>query len=129
MNGPYARLHHEILQAQAGTSAPLRVYLTRRLPDRDVALSAERLFGHYHLEQTTLRNGILLYVNLRTRRFAVARDAGADAALGMEYWRELSQCLRDDLLSTHHELALRMAVRTLGISLARLFPADDNGVE
>ncbi|MCC7441482.1 MAG: TPM domain-containing protein [Bdellovibrionales bacterium] len=127
-DGLYLCLQKEIFHAERATSAQLWVVVTHRIPERDPARSAETLFESLALTQTRHRNGVLLYLNLRTRRFAWARDKGAQTALGESYWRELSDSFREDLLSTHHELALRMAVRTLGISLARHFPPEDNGL-
>ena len=116
-----------IARAERGTTGEIRVHLSRRRWDPDPFARAQKIFTQLGMFRTNQRNGVLLYVNLRKRKFAIIGDEGIHKAVGGRYWEELSQALRDDLHSTHLENAIALAVRTIGLTLARFFPATNDG--
>jgi uncharacterized membrane protein len=122
------RLVSPVVRAIADTermgTSEIRVHLSRRWRERDAFGRARGLFAAYGMQRTQRRNAVLIYLNLRTRDFAVVADEGALRALEPRYWDELGSMLRDDLLATHPENAIALAVRTVGASLARYFPHD-----
>lgn len=118
------RLSAAIREIEAQTTGEIRVHVCRRLWDPDPYARALALFSVLNMHRTTSRNGILFYVNLLKRRFAVVSDVGAHDALGDAYWQDLARLMREDFLSTHYENALTMAVRTVGASLIKHFPSD-----
>ena len=112
-----------IAAAERGTTGEIRVHLSKRRWDPDPFARAQKIFAQLGMYRTNQRNAVLLYVNLRKRKFAIIGDEGIHQAVGGRYWQELSNALRDDLHSTHLENALALAVRTIGLTLARFFPA------
>jgi uncharacterized membrane protein len=113
-----------IAEAEKATTGEIRVHLSRRLWDPDPYGRARRLFAEYGMTRTAQRNGVLLYINLRKRRFALVGDEGVHQTVGQKYWEDLAQALHEDLMSTHIENAVAIAVRTIGATLQRFFPAD-----
>ncbi len=111
-----------IRESEAHTSGEIRVHLSKRLWEPDPMKSAWRIFKLYQLDQTQQRNAVLLYVNLRHRKFAVIGDVGVDAAFGQTFWRALVHQLGLDFNSTHFERAIAGAVRSVGRALAEHFP-------
>lgn len=118
-----------LAQVERITTAEIRVHLTRKVLERDPFATAESVFKRFQMTRTTHRNGVLIYVNLRTRRFAIAADVGAQEALGRRYWDELARALAEDLRSTHPENAIAIAVRTLGVTLHQHFPIEDTDMD
>jgi hypothetical protein len=59
-------------------------------------------------------DSVLIYVNERTRRFSILYGPDWQKMTSPRYWPEFAEALRIDLLSTHWERALAIAVRTLG---------------
>lgn len=110
-------------EAEKGTTGEIRVHLSKRWFEKDPYGRAQKLFNQFGMEQTAHRNGVLLYVNLRRRKFAIIGDAAIHTAVGQVYWEELCLRLREDLQSTHSENAIALAVRTVGITLQHYFPA------
>jgi uncharacterized membrane protein len=94
------------------------------LREMDAYGRALRLFDEFGMSRTLDRNAVLLYLNLRKRRFAVVADEGIHREVGARYWEELAAHLREDLLSTHPENAIAITVKTLGATLSRYFPAN-----
>ena len=112
-----------IADAERLTTGEIRVHLSRSWLERDAFLRAQKLFREFGMARTPQHDSILLYLNLRSRRFAIIADEGIHQAVGQQYWERLARHLREDLLSTHPENAVAMAVRTLGITLQKYYPA------
>ena len=112
-----------IARAERVSTGEIRVHLSRRRWERDPLARARLLFQKFGMHATRERNGVLLYVNLRKRVFAVVGDEGIHKAVGADYWQELMKALREDLHSTHIENAIALAVQTIGFTLQRYFPA------
>jgi uncharacterized membrane protein len=115
-----------IAEAESRTSGEIRVHLTRRRFERDPFQRAWKLFHQYGMTRTAQRNAVLFYLNLRKKKFAIVGDEGIHRVVGAHYWEELAKSLREDLLSTHIENAVALAVRTIGVTLERFFPHDPN---
>lgn len=114
-----------IQDAEHLTTAEIRVHLSRRFWDPDPMKRARKLFTRFGMHNTSARNGILLYVNLRKRRFAIVADDGVHGRVGQQYWDEFVKMLAEDLRSTHPEGAIGLAVRTIGVTMQKYFPAQD----
>lgn len=106
------------------SSGEVHVHLVSKFYEKDVLGAALKVFDDYDLARTTHRNGILIYLNRRTRKFAIIADEGIHRALGQRYWDELGVNLREDLLSTYFENAISLTVFTLAVSLAKHFPKE-----
>ncbi len=119
---PIAKAIHQVSQK---TTAEVRVHLTRRWIERDPYRSAVRVFNQHGMQRTTFRNAVLFYINLRKRRFAIIGDEGIHEIAGREYWNSLTRLLHEDLLSTHPENAIAIAVMTAGAMLQEHFPVED----
>ncbi|MGZ3699767.1 MAG: TPM domain-containing protein [Bdellovibrionota bacterium] len=113
-----------IAAAETGTTGEIRVHLSRRLIERDAFGRAQKLFKKFGMSRTTHRNGVLLYVNMRRRKFAIIGDEGIHKTVGQRYWEELAKNLGEDLRSTHLERAVAMAVLTIGETLRKFFPLE-----
>ena len=113
-----------IALAQQRTTGEVRVDLSRKLFEKDPYGRALRLFSEYGMTRTTQHNAVLIYVNLRKRRFAIVGDSGIQAAVGQQYWEGLGRALSEDLRKyPKPEQAIAMAVTTLGATLQRYFPS------
>lgn len=117
---------HAITEAESNTTGEIRVHLSRRWFEKDPCQRALKLFHRFGMTRTTHRNAVLLYVNLRRRKFAVIGDEGIHQAVGQKYWQDLAEQLRQDLHSTQMENAIALAVLTIGKTLRQFFPADSN---
>jgi uncharacterized membrane protein len=113
-----------IALAETGTTGEIRVHLTKRLIERNPHNRALWLFDRFGMTRTRQRNAVLLYVNLRRRRFAILGDQAIDQAVTQIYWRQLANQLTEDLRSTDPERAIAMAVESIGEKLKWHFPEE-----
>jgi uncharacterized membrane protein len=110
--------------AESGTTAEIRVHLSRRLIERDPLKRAMSLFDQYEMSRTSRRNSLLIYVNLNRRRFAILADRAAYKTLGRSFWEEAARNLKRDFVSTHPENAIALSVIKIGERLARQYPKE-----
>lgn len=121
----YSPIVLAIMEAEKGTTGEIRVHLSKRWFEKDPYAHACKLFMQYGMTRTANRNAVLLYVNLRKRKFTIIGDEGIHRVVGQQYWEELARCLANDLRSTCSENAIALAVRTIGATLHRFFPAEE----
>jgi uncharacterized membrane protein len=119
-----ARIEAAIRAAEVSTSGTLRVGISRFYFWGDVRRAAESTFARLQMDRTPERNGVLLFIAPRRRRFAVVGDAGIHQHVTAAFWNDvtndLAQSFREDNLTG----GLERALNTIGERLARHFPSD-----
>ncbi len=123
-NEKHSPIVDAIAEAERGTTGEIRVHLSKSWIEKDPYKHAGRLFAAFNMHKTRYRNGVLLYVNLRRRLFAVVGDEGIHHVVGQEYWEMLAGRLAQNLHETHPEKAIALAVLEIGEKLKQHFPAD-----
>jgi ABC-type transporter Mla maintaining outer membrane lipid asymmetry ATPase subunit MlaF len=68
------------------------------------------------------RNGVLIFVAPRTRKFAVIGDAGVHAKCGDVFWQELAQAMTGYFRKSEFTEGIAHGVRKAGELLAEHFP-------
>ena len=108
--------------AERGTSGEIRVHLDQRSPGDPLA-QARGLFRSLGMERTRERNGVLLYLTLDDRKFAIFGDEGIHAQVGHGFWDSVRDVLQSELRAGRPGAALVAAVEEIGRVLARYFPS------
>ena len=107
------------------TTGEVHVHIVSKFYQRDILGGALKVFDQYNLSRTSQRNGILIYVNRSTRKFAVISDEGIHRAVGQRYWDELTVNMKEDLLGTYFENAIALNIYALALTLKKHFPIQD----
>ena len=123
----HSALIQALAEAETGTTGEIRVHLSKRWIEKNPFKRVVHLFHRFGMGKTTHKNAVLLYVNLRRKKFAVIGDEGIHKAVGQSYWEGLVKELQKDLSTTHTEKAIALAVLTIGATLKRYFPVDTTG--
>lgn len=108
------------------TSGEIRVHLARRAP-RDILAAARRTFERIGMTATQERNGVMFFVAVASRRFAVLGDAGIDAVVPDDFWDGVVNRVRERFRAGDVAGGLVEGIRLAGEALAAHFPvaADD----
>lgn len=122
-----SRLDHDrivaaIKEAEAKSSGEIRVYVQRGELDGDALVEAQGKFKRFGMEKTRERNGVLIFVAPRARKFAVIGDEGIHAKCGVEFWDRVVDAMRAHFLNSNFTDALVEAIETAGQLLAQHFP-------
>jgi len=115
-----------IEEAEAGTSGEIRVHLDRRCPGDPVA-SARSWFEKLRMWTTRERNGVLLYLAIADRKFALWGDEGIHGVLPPGFWEGLRDRMVAEFAKDRFAEGIADAVREIGEALRTHFPhkADD----
>jgi uncharacterized membrane protein len=113
-----------IRNAEEFCSGQIRVHLSKKWLEKDTSHRAQELFDHYKMANSSTRSSVLIYANLRNRRFSILGDTGIHQAVGPLYWTKIAQELAENLRSTQSERALALIVTLIGQALKKYFPSE-----
>jgi uncharacterized membrane protein len=116
------RIVATIRAAEAKTSGQIRVYIQRGELDGDALAYGQKKFHKLGMQATKERNGVLIFVLPRARKFAVIGDEGVHQKCGDEFWQQLVEKMRAHFQSENFTDALVEAIEEVGKLLARHFP-------
>jgi uncharacterized membrane protein len=116
------RIARAIKEAEAKTSGQIRVYVQRGEFAGDSVSAAQEKFQKLGMHATEQRNGILIFVLPRARKFAVIGDEGVHQKCGDEFWRQLVEKMRAHFQNEKFTDALVEAIEEAGALLAQHFP-------
>jgi len=110
-----------IKDAEKKTSGEIRVhvedYCNHLVFDR-----ASQVFEKLKMNDTKERNGVLFYISVQDREFAVLGDIGIHEKVGEQYWAELSKEMEMAFRQSKFAKGLVQAIRNAGESLQTYFP-------
>lgn len=111
-----------IRQAEMLTSGEIRVHLESQC--QEPIKRAQELFHLLKMDNTKEENGILFYVSVDDKKFALIGDRGIHARVGDDFW----SAVRDEVLSRFRESefqnGLIAGIELVGEKLAAYFPWD-----
>lgn len=116
------RIVGAIKEAEAKTSGQIRVYIQQGKLEGDPLIAAQEKFQKLGMQTTTERNGILILVIPRARKFAVIGDEGVHQKCGDQFWQQLVEKMRLHFQNENFTDALVEAIQEAGELLASHFP-------
>jgi uncharacterized membrane protein len=116
------RIVGAIKAAEAKTSGQIRVYVQRGELAGDPVIAAQEKFQKLGMHATKERNGVLIFVLPRARKFAVIGDESVHQKCGDEFWQQLVERMRVHFQKENFTDALVEAIEEAGKLLARHFP-------
>jgi uncharacterized membrane protein len=115
------RIVAAIAAAEARTSAELRVHVTKRIPE-DLDMRALRRFHVLGMNKTDQRNGVLIYIAPRARKFRILGDEGIHAKAGDEFWKGVASVIEAHFRKEQFTEGVVLGIGLLAEELARHFP-------
>jgi len=116
------RIQAAITQAEAKTTGEIHVHLCKHVHQKDTLTEAQQIFTQYHLENTPERNAILIFVALKSQRFAILGDTAIHEKLGQAFWVQVRDAMLVEFRQGHDTEALLAGIRLCGAYLQRHFP-------
>jgi len=136
MPGPLDKVIHPIEQkrivnaiaaAERMCSGEIAVHIEGRCPTNDPLKRAQDLFPKLGITRTRERNGVLIYVAARERRFAIIGDVGINEEPTSKFWDEAKQRMTFALRRGAVGEGVCNAIQSVGVQMGKRFPrqADD----
>lgn len=110
-----------ILDAELDTSGEIRVHIETKCSG-DAANRAAHIFEILQMDKTELHNGVLFYLAVRNRKFAVIGDSGINALVDENFWNQIKGILIENFARDKFTEGLVTAIGKVGAELKKYFP-------
>jgi len=122
------RIVQAIASAERRTSGEIRVHVTRHSP-KNLEARAERRFHLLGMTKTAERNGVLIYIAPKARRFRILGDQAVHEKAGEDFWTQVAAAMEEHFRRGEFTEGVVRGVERVGELLAVHFPrrsADQN---
>jgi len=110
-----------IQEAELTTSGEVKVHIERKLKE-DVMDRASFVFEKLELHQTKLRNGVLIYLAIESKEFAILGDVGINQKVPEGFWDSTSLTMLDQFKKGDFVGGLVSGIKVAGTQLKAHFP-------
>jgi len=110
-----------VKEAELETSGEIRVHIETSLKG-DVLDRSAWLFKKMGMDKTAERNGVLFYLAVSDRKFAIIGDAGINAKVPAGFWNEISELLKKNFKEGKFTEGLSEGIIMAGDQLKTHFP-------
>ncbi len=116
------RIVEAIVDAERMTSGEVRVFVESRCRYVDAFDRAAEIFYGLKMQETSDRNGVLIYVAVKDHQLAIFGDEGIYRKMGREYWAlEVKRMIAAFDVEDYAE-GIRQCVEDIGKALHQHFP-------
>jgi uncharacterized membrane protein len=122
-----ARIEQCITDAEKQTSAEIRVHIEDECAGSALDRAAF-VFTSLKMHETELRNGILIYVSMETRKAAIIGDKGIHEKVAPTYWQDLLHAMLAQFKQAEYEKGLTAIVMEVGVLLSNHYPIRTNDI-
>jgi len=116
-----AQILASVKEAELATSGEIRVHIETKLSG-DVLDRAAWLFKKLGMYKTADRNGVLFYLAIDDRKFAIIGDAGINAKVPSGFWNDISELMGKNFREGKFTEGLSQGILMAGNQLKTHFP-------
>ena len=121
------QIRDSIKEAENTTSGEIRVHIETRLTG-DVLDRAAWIFKRIGMHGTADRNGVLFYLALENRKFAVIGDHGINARVPEDFWDNIKKSLELNFSEGKFTEGLVEGILMTGRQMKEHFPVQKNDI-
>lgn len=110
-----------VKEAERLTSGEIRVFIDRECK-RDVLDRAAFVFSELGMHKTEARNGVLIYLATKSRKFAILGDVGIHRIVGDDFWANIKSEMQKQFMLGDFVTGLRTGITLAGSALSQHFP-------
>jgi uncharacterized membrane protein len=122
-----AQILASVKEAELETSGEIRVHIETSLKG-DVLDRAAWLFNKLGMDKTAERNGVLFYLAVDDRKFAILGDGGLNSKVPAGFWNEISEHLKKNFKEGKFTEGLSEGIIMAGNQLKKHFPYKKNDI-
>ena len=122
-----ADIREAIMQAELDTSGEIRLHVENRCKG-DVLDCAAGWFEKLKMHRTEKRNGVLFYLAVKDRKFAILGDAGINAVTPDNFWDSIREQMLEYFSEEQFTEGLVKGIRLAGEKLKEHFPYQSDDI-
>ena len=116
-----AAIKEAVIAAELKTSGEIRVYIENE--SGEVVLDkAANVFKQLDLHKTKARNGVLFYLAIQDRQFAILGDAGINEKVPADFWDNIKEHMQNRFRDGHFTEGMIEGIGMAGEKLQQHFP-------
>lgn len=116
-----------IMNAELDTSGEIRVHIDTKCKG-EVMDKALKVFKKLKIHETELRNGVLFYLAVKNRKFAVIGDEGINEVVPEDFWEGVKANMLDSFREENYTDGLVDGITQTGAYLKKHFPYQTDDV-
>lgn len=125
--GQKVKVVNAIKEAEKNTSGEIRVHIENHCK-KDVLDRAADVFAMLKMHKTEQRNGVLFYLALKDKQFAVLGDAGINAVTPDNIWESIKDAMLVHFAKNDFMEGLAVGISMAGEKLKQHFPFQKDDV-
>ena len=110
-----------IKTAEKNTSGEIRVHI-EKLTKKPPMERALEVFYFLKMDETELRNGVLIYVAVESKKFAILGDKGINDKVPVNFWDMEKEIILSHFSKNKNSIGLEKAILQVGEKLKEFFP-------
>lgn len=114
-----------IAKAELNTSGEIRVHIDDDCKE-DVLDKAAKIFHNLKMNKTELRNGVLFYLAVSDKKFAVLGDKGINEKVPENFWDNIKNLMLEHFKKEQFTEGLTRGIEMAGEKLKTHFPLQVN---
>jgi uncharacterized membrane protein len=120
-------IRQAVLNAELDTSGEIRVHIETSCKGEVLDRTAF-IFDKLGMHKTEKRNGVLFYLAVKNRRFAVLGDKGINAVVPEDFWDSIKNLLLNHFREERFTEGLIEGISMVGSKLKKHFPYQTDDV-
>ena len=121
------RVVEAIRQAELNTSGEIKVHIENHCRG-DVEERSLFVFNRLKLNETKLRNGVLIYLAVKDRKFAILGDEGINNVVEDGFWNDVKDLMQSRFKESRFAEGLEEGIMRCGEKLKTFFPYQSNDI-
>lgn len=110
-----------IQRAEKNTSGEIRVHIEKETSVATLERAME-VFRSLNMSATKDRNGVLIYVAVDSKKFAIYGDEGINEKVGTDFWNSTKDIMQNHFKKGNNKQAFIDGIKEAGTQLKKYFP-------
>ncbi len=119
------QIESAIREAEKNTSGEIRVHIENKCRGEELHC-AKIIFHKHNMHKTLLRNGVLFYLAVKDRKFAVVGDEGIHKNVPENFWHTVRDKVLEKFKEEKFTEGLCEGIFMTGLELKKYFPYSDS---
>lgn len=121
------KIKEAVISAETNTSGEIRVHIDNHCKE-DVMDRAAWWFAKLEMQKTEQRNGVLFYLAVKDKKFAILGDAGINSVTPDDFWDKIKEEMLELFKQGKFSDGLSKGILLAGEALRSNFPYQDDDV-
>ncbi len=121
------RIVQAIAEAEKASSGEIRVHVDNKCMG-DVLDCASFTFAKLKMHKTKLRNGVLFYLAIKSKKFAILGDIGINQKVPENFWDQIKEEMQSAFLTGDYVGGLEKGILKAGQQLKTHFPYQSDDI-